>query len=50
MRWELEQLCKLSKEQPALADEALHVLWQHQPDVWQRLVIRTYLEVMRVDL
>jgi predicted HTH domain antitoxin len=44
MRWEFEQLCKLSEEQPELADEALHVLRQHQPEVWQRLVIRAYLD------
>lgn len=44
MRWEFEQLCKLSEEQPDLADEALQALQQHQPDVWQRLVIRAYLD------
>jgi predicted HTH domain antitoxin len=44
MRWEFEQLCKLSEEQPDLADAALHVLRQYQPVVWQRLVIRAYLD------
>ena len=44
MRWEFAQLCKLSEEEPALADKTLQVLQQHQPDVWQRLVIRAYLD------
>jgi hypothetical protein len=42
--WEFAQLGKRSEEQPALTDEALHVLRQPQPDVWQRLVIRAYLD------
>ena len=44
MRWEFEQLCKLSEEQPALADEALQMLQKHQPEIWKRVVIRAYLD------
>jgi predicted HTH domain antitoxin len=44
MRWEFTQLCKLSEEQPVLADKTLQVLRQHQPDIWQQLVIRAYLD------
>lgn len=44
MRWELEQLNKRSEEQPALADEALSVLWKFQPEVLRRVVIGAYLD------
>jgi predicted HTH domain antitoxin len=44
MRWEFEQLGKLSEEQPELADEALQVLRKHQPEVWQRVIISAYLD------
>jgi predicted HTH domain antitoxin len=44
MRWEFEQLCKLSEEQPELADEVLQVLRKHQPEVWKRVIIGAYLD------
>lgn len=44
MRWELEQLCKLSEAQPDVADEALQVLWQHRPALLRRVVIGAYLD------
>jgi predicted HTH domain antitoxin len=49
MRWELEQLNKLSEEQPELADAALSVLWKHQPEVLRRVIIGAYLD-QRISL
>lgn len=44
MRWELEQLCKLSEAQPDVADEALQALWQQRPALLRRVVIGAYLD------
>jgi predicted HTH domain antitoxin len=44
MRWELEQLCKLSEAQPDVADEALQMLWRQRPELLRRLVIGAYLD------
>ena len=44
MRWELEQLSKLSEEQPGIIDRALKALWEHQPEVLRRVVIGAYLD------
>jgi predicted HTH domain antitoxin len=44
MRWELEQLCKLSEEQPEIVDRALNTLWEHEPLILRRVVIGAYLD------
>lgn len=44
MRWELEQLCKLSGEQPEIVDRALNTLWEHEPVILRRVVIGAYLD------
>lgn len=44
MRWELEQLRKLSEEQPDVAEEALQTLWQQRPELLRRVVIGAYLD------
>ena len=44
MRWELEQLSRLSEEQPELVNAALHVLWKQQPEVLRRVIIGAYVD------
>ena len=44
MRWELNQLYKLSEAHPDLAEEALQTLWEQRPDLLRRVVIGAYLD------
>ncbi len=44
MRWELEQLWKLSEAQPDVDEEALQTLWQQRPELLRRVVIGAYLD------
>ena len=44
MRWELNQLCKLSEAHPEVAEQALQTLWEQCPDLLRRVVIGAYLD------
>jgi predicted HTH domain antitoxin len=44
MRWELNQLCKLSEAHPDIAEEALQTLWEQRPELLRRVVIGAYLD------
>ena len=44
MRWELNQLCKLSEVHPEVAEEALQTLWEQHPELLRRVVIGAYLD------
>ncbi len=44
MRWELNQLCKLSEAHPDVAEEALQALWEQRPELLRQVVIGAYLD------
>ncbi|ETX02453.1 MAG: hypothetical protein ETSY1_03525 [Candidatus Entotheonella factor] len=44
MRWELNQLCKLSEAHPEIAENALQTLWEQRPDLLRRVAIGAYLD------
>lgn len=44
MRWELNQLCKLSEAHPEVAEDALQTLWEQRPELLRQMVISAYLD------
>jgi predicted HTH domain antitoxin len=44
MRWELNQLCKLSDAHPDIAEKALQTFWEQRPELLRRVVIGAYLD------
>ncbi len=44
MRWQLNQMCKLSEAHPEVAEDALQALWAQRPELLGRVVIGAYLD------
>jgi predicted HTH domain antitoxin len=44
MEWEVEELCKLGKNQPEILEEALEELWQRNPALYKSVIINAYLD------
>ncbi len=44
MEWEIEELCKLGKNQPELLEVALEELWARKPALYKSVVINAYLD------
>ena len=44
MEWEVEELCKLGKNQPEILEEALEDLWQRNPALYKSVILNAYLD------
>lgn len=43
-QWQLNQVVKLSQQQPDLVDRALHDLFREHKDLWRAVVVGAYLD------
>ncbi|NQE46631.1 hypothetical protein C5S31_11480 [ANME-1 cluster archaeon GoMg2] len=44
MEWAVDELCKLSKIQPEILEEALKELWQRKPAIYKSVILNAYLD------